>query len=84
MAIASHASRQMLEHYSHVRLDLKRKAVEALATRRAKPEGKLAGYATNDDTIHRSEERDYELSYGEDWSALGDDFRTFVSRPDSF
>ena len=27
MAIAGHVSREMLEHYSHVRLDLKRKAL---------------------------------------------------------
>jgi len=35
MAIAGHVSRQMLEHYSHVRLDLKRKALDGLATRRS-------------------------------------------------
>ena len=33
MAIAGHVSRQMLEHYSHVRLDLKRKALDGLSTR---------------------------------------------------
>lgn len=31
MAIAVHVSRQMLEHYSHVRLGLKRKAPDELA-----------------------------------------------------
>jgi len=33
MAIAGHVSRQMLEHYSHVRLEAKRRAVEALSRR---------------------------------------------------
>ena len=33
MAIAGHVSRQMLEHYSHVRLEAKRRAVEALSQR---------------------------------------------------
>ena len=32
MAIAGHLSRRMLEHYSHVRLDAKRKALESLPT----------------------------------------------------
>jgi hypothetical protein len=30
MAIAGHVSREMLEHYSHVRQEAKRKAVDAL------------------------------------------------------
>ena len=30
MAIAGHVSRRMLEHYSHIRMDAKRKAVEAI------------------------------------------------------
>ena len=32
MNIAGHASRKMLEHYSHVRMDAKRKALDALLT----------------------------------------------------
>jgi hypothetical protein len=39
MAIAGHVSRQMLEHYSHVRMDLKRKALDGLATRGRISEG---------------------------------------------
>jgi hypothetical protein len=31
-ALAGHMSRQMLEHYSHVRMAAKRKAVEAIAS----------------------------------------------------
>jgi hypothetical protein len=30
MAIAGHVDRKMLEHYSHVRMEAKRKALEAL------------------------------------------------------
>ena len=54
MAIAGHVSRQMLEHYSHVRLDLKRKALDGLSTRRGNSEGKPASYDTNNDTTHAS------------------------------
>ena len=45
MAIAGHVSRQMLERYSHVRTEAKRKAVEASA----KSAG-MMGYDTNRDT----------------------------------
>jgi hypothetical protein len=45
MAIAGHVSRRMLERYSHVRMEAKRKAVESLS------EGTgLVGYDTNRDT----------------------------------
>ena len=50
MAISGHVSRQMLEHYSHVRLDLKRKALDGIATRRGDSEGKRPSYDTNYDT----------------------------------
>jgi len=33
MSVAGHVSRQMLEHYSHVRLEAKRRAVESLSNR---------------------------------------------------
>jgi integrase len=42
MAIAGHVSRRMLERYSHVRMEAKRKAMEALAA-----STKTAGYDTN-------------------------------------
>ncbi len=45
MAIAGHVSRRMLERYSHVRMEAKRKALEALAL-----SSKAAGYDTNHDT----------------------------------
>ena len=55
MAIAGHVSRRMLERYSHVRMEAKRKAMEALAA-----STKAAGYDTTRDTnlpaviIHRA------------------------------
>ena len=49
MAIAGHVSRRMLERYSHVRMEAKRKAVETLAA-----STKTAGYDTNHDTNARS------------------------------
>jgi len=45
MAIAGHVSRRMLERYSHVRMEAKRKAVEALAA-----STRTGGYDTNHDT----------------------------------
>ena len=45
MAIAGHVSRQMLERYSHVRMEAKRNAMEALAL-----STKTAGYDTSHDT----------------------------------
>src|SRR5215471_4453615 len=45
MAIAGHVSRRMLERYSHVRMEAKRKAMEALAA-----STKTAGYDSNRDT----------------------------------
>lgn len=45
MAIAGHVSRRMLERYSHVRMEAKRSAMEALAV-----STKTAGYDTTDDT----------------------------------
>jgi integrase len=45
MAIAGHVSRRMLERYSHVRMEAKRRAMEALAV-----STKTAGYDTTHDT----------------------------------
>ncbi len=45
MAIAGHVSRRMLERYSHVRMEAKRNAMEALAV-----STRTAGYDTNYDT----------------------------------
>jgi len=45
MAIAGHVSPKMLAHYSHVRLEAKRHALDALCSR-----GSTGGYDTNHDT----------------------------------
>jgi integrase len=45
MAIAGHVSQKMLAHYSHVRLDAKRQALDALSKG-----GSTGGYGTNNDT----------------------------------
>lgn len=50
MAIAGHVSRRMLERYSHVRMEAKRTALEALAV-----STKTAGYDTNHDTNQTAE-----------------------------
>jgi integrase len=44
-SIAGHVSQKMLEHYSHIRLDAKRKALDALSTRSGR-----VGYVTIDVT----------------------------------
>jgi hypothetical protein len=38
MAIAGHVSRKMIEHYSHIRLEAKRAALDAIA---AQPTGRF-------------------------------------------
>jgi hypothetical protein len=58
MAAAGHVSKKMLQNYSHVRLDAKRNALDALMM---KPElkgdsgGTLEGYVTKNDTNTRVE-----------------------------
>ena len=51
MSIAGHVSRKMLEHYSHVRLDAKRRALDSLnRTPAAQPKDEPVGYDTKHDT----------------------------------
>jgi integrase len=53
MAIAGHVSPKMLAHYSHVRLQAKRTALDSLSTKQAErvnSKGELRGYDTNHDT----------------------------------
>jgi len=53
MSIAGHVSKKMLQHYSHVRLDAKRNALDALSmkpVRKADSAGAREGYDTNNDT----------------------------------
>jgi hypothetical protein len=53
MGVAGHVSRKMLQHYSHVRLDAKRNALDSPTMGRGKEidsERTLKGYDTNNDT----------------------------------
>jgi integrase len=53
MAIAGHISPKMLEHYSHVRIQAKRTALDSLSTKRAERAnsgGETRGHDTNHDT----------------------------------
>src|ERR1700751_5192683 len=52
MSIAGQVSQRMLAHYSHVRIEAKRKALESLATG-----GKANGYDTSSDTKPKSDAR---------------------------
>ena len=60
MAIAGHVSPKMLQHYSHVRLQAKRTALDALSTKRvdtASFGSKAGGYDTKSDTKHGNEQQ---------------------------
>jgi integrase len=53
MAIAGHVSAKMLAHYSHVRIQAKRTALDSLSTKQAERDnsgGETKGYDTTDDT----------------------------------
>jgi hypothetical protein len=65
MSVAGHVSQRMLEHYSHVRLAAKRKALDGLNSG-----GSTRGYGTNDDTNPQTERvpfpQVYEKNGGDD------------------
>ena len=46
MSIAGHVSREMLDHYSHVRLEAKRRAVEALSQNGRRRDGCVTNHVT--------------------------------------
>jgi integrase len=50
MAIAGHVSPRMLAHYSHIRLDAKRQALDALSRKPASAQPRRAGYDTRNVT----------------------------------
>ena len=59
MAIAGHVSPRMLAHYSHIRMEAKRQALDALSSRPSQgaTEGSQGGsYDTKNDTIQRLRE----------------------------
>jgi len=72
MAIAGHVSRQMLEHYSHVRMDLKRKALDGLGSRRPNSGNKPTSCDTNYDTRDGLGGIDSEVSQRKEWSGRED------------
>jgi len=55
MDIAGHVSKQMLKHYSHIRMEAKRKALESVVTRRTEPgtEKSLLRIAQNQPSLRR-------------------------------
>src|SRR6202521_3280803 len=50
MAIAGHVSQKMLAHYSHIRLDAKRRALDALSAAQDGTERQAASYVTKNVT----------------------------------
>jgi integrase len=67
MAVAGHISREMLEHYSHVRVEAKRQAVESLSQR-----GKAGGYVTNHVTSEVAGDSRRAVSERKYWSGRED------------
>jgi integrase len=67
MSLAGHVSRQMLEHYSHIRLDAKRQAVEALSQR-----GKPGGHVTKHVTRGVTDDQLESITPRKDWSGRED------------
>ncbi|SRR6266849_1593932 len=67
MSVAGHVSKQMLEHYSHIRLDAKRQAVEALSQM-----GKASGHVTNHVTNEVAEDLPETATPRKDWSGRED------------
>jgi hypothetical protein len=47
MAIAGHVSRKMIEHYSHIRMEAKRAALDAIANAQCSPSVFEAGVNQN-------------------------------------
>jgi integrase len=67
MAVAGHVSRQMLEHYSHIRLEAKRRAVEVL-TQKGRSDGHVTNHVTNEVTGDKAES----ATQRKDWSGRED------------
>jgi integrase len=75
MAIAGHVSPQMLEHYSHIRLEAKRRALEAISTNasaRPRRDHADASYDTKNDTICTTAGESAELTGTKEWSGRVD------------
>ncbi len=79
MSVAGHVSRQMMEHYSHIRLDAKRQAVEALS-QRGKTGSNVTNHVTNAVPGHSSDS----ATERKDWSGREDlNLRPPGPEPDS-
>jgi len=67
MSIAGHVSREMLEHYSHIRLEAKRRAVEVLSQK-----GRSRSNVTNHVTKGANRNNEETASPRKDWSGRED------------
>jgi integrase len=72
-SIAGHVSQKMLEHYSHVRLEAKRRALESLATKRAEGQNlgesqgvNVINYVINDEQKASVSPQVFEKAGGDD------------------
>jgi integrase len=71
MAIAGHVSLEMLQHYSHVRLEAKRRAVEGLSGDGHEPDSYGTNYVTNAQEKEKEPEG-ISLNPTKDWSGRED------------
>jgi hypothetical protein len=69
--IAGHASLKMLEHYSHVRIDAKRKALDALSQRSARA-ANGTNYVTKEPEAAKADAQVVEKIGGRDRDRTGD------------
>ncbi len=93
MAIAGHVSQKMLAHYSHVRLEAKRNALDALSKptsnvrvsdlKRKGEEGETGGYVTTHVTNDHAKENIptelLEKNGRHDWTRTSDLYRVKVA-----
>jgi hypothetical protein len=71
MAIAGHVSTEMLQHYSHVRLEAKRRAVEALSGGSNEEDGYVTKHVTKGQEQPSDREGEL-LNQTKDWSGRED------------
>jgi len=71
MAIAGHVSQEMLAHYSHIRLEAKRRAVETLSEDTHEADGYVTTHVTNGQK-QGEEEQGESLTHTKNWSGRED------------
>ena len=69
MDIAGHISKQMLKHYSHIRMEAKRKALESVVTRRT--ESGTEQIAAEDRSESTAIAQDFEGGYPQKSPTIG-------------